>query len=191
MWCLSPSSLLVYDDISHRAFRSLRDQLMISLSLRLWLMRILIEIAFWNLRKARPQSVTAATYKCRLDGKTRDGTRENNLDSFYNGPGFYASRVGFASSPKFFLRRCTASRVSRTCPFKGASTHASEGHEGKTRGCARRCGSELAINRSTSARYFPLIRRNCAASRPVPVLQRVSKGASFNTLLMKRFPQVS
>lgn len=102
MWCLSPSSLLVYDDISHRAFRSLRDQLMISLSLRLWLMRILIEIAFWNLRKARPQSVTAATYKCRLDGKTRDGTRENNLDSFYNGPGFYASRVGFASSQSSF-----------------------------------------------------------------------------------------
>lgn len=54
-----------------------------------------------------------------------------------------------------------------------------------------RVAVELAINRSTGARYFPLIRRNCVASGPVPVLQRVSKGASFNTLLMKRFPQIS
>lgn len=152
-WPLTVVALLVYDDISHRAFRSLRDQLTISLSLSL-----MNAYTYRNCSLKSQKSEASkynAIYKCRLDSKTRDETRENNPGS----QSFTTVRIlriscRFHLLTKFSLRRCTASRLSRTCPFKGASTHASEGHEGKTRGCARRCDSELAINRSTA--LFPL-----------------------------------
>lgn len=91
--------------------------------------------------------------------------------------------------------------ASLVCPFKGlihtcALCGRKKASRRKTEGCAR---SELAINRSNAdARYFPLIRRNCAISRgfetgfgAVTRLRPFACAASFNTLLTKSFPRIS